>query len=84
MDKDRIDAIAARGEQIKTNSTEFLWVCRSIKPPLLLPDKPILSEQCSPAGGAAVQAKGIPGDELIPCTFPRNNSSQENMGENGK
>jgi hypothetical protein len=34
MDKDRIDAIAARGEQIKTISTEFLWVCRGIKPPL--------------------------------------------------
>ena len=36
MDEERAAAaIAARGEQIKTNSAEFLWVCRGIKPPLL-------------------------------------------------
>ena len=42
MDKQRaaaIAAIATRGEQIKTNSAEYLWVCRGIKPPL--PDKPV-------------------------------------------
>jgi hypothetical protein len=38
-DKDRFAAIAARGEQIKTNSAEFLWICRGIKPPPLA-DKP--------------------------------------------
>jgi hypothetical protein len=32
--------IAARGEQIKLNSAEYLWVCKGIKPPML-PDKPI-------------------------------------------
>ena len=44
MDKDHIVAIAARGEAIKTNSTEFLWVCRGIKPPVLPPDKPLPSD----------------------------------------
>jgi hypothetical protein len=33
-------AIAARAEQIKQNSAEFLWLCRGIKPPML-PDRPI-------------------------------------------
>jgi hypothetical protein len=33
-------AIAARGEQIKLNSAEYLWICRGIRPPLLA-DKPI-------------------------------------------
>jgi hypothetical protein len=27
--------IATRGEEIKLNSAEYLWVCRGIKPPLL-------------------------------------------------
>jgi len=43
MDKPRaaaIAAVAARGEQIKTNSAEYLWVCCGIRPPLLS-DKPI-------------------------------------------
>jgi hypothetical protein len=35
-------AIAARGEQIKTNSAEYLWICRGIKPALLPPDKPVV------------------------------------------
>jgi hypothetical protein len=34
-DKDRFAAIAARGEQIKQNSAEYLWICRGIKPSLL-------------------------------------------------
>jgi hypothetical protein len=33
-------SIAARGEEIKLNSAEFLWVCKGIRPPLLA-DKPI-------------------------------------------
>jgi hypothetical protein len=33
-------AIAARGEQIKTGSAEYLWICRGVKPPLPPPDKP--------------------------------------------
>jgi len=36
MDKERaatIAAVAARGEQIKTNSAEYLWVCRGVKLP---------------------------------------------------
>ena len=33
-------AIAARGEQIKTSSAEYLWICRGIKPPML-PNKPV-------------------------------------------
>jgi hypothetical protein len=33
-------AIAARGEQIKTNSAEFLWICRGVRPALPPPDKP--------------------------------------------
>jgi hypothetical protein len=37
-DKDRFAAIAARGEQIKTNSAEFLWICKGVRPSLL-PDK---------------------------------------------
>jgi hypothetical protein len=43
MDKDRIAAIAAiaaRGEQIKTNSAEYLWICRGIRPALPPSDKP--------------------------------------------
>jgi len=47
MDKDRVDAIVAvtaRGEQIKTNSAEHLWICRAISPPLL-PDKPVITDR---------------------------------------
>jgi len=36
---DRITAIGTRGEEIKTNSAEYLWPCRGIKP-LMLADKP--------------------------------------------
>jgi hypothetical protein len=36
--KEQIAALATRGEQIKTNSAEFLWICCGIKPPPL-PDK---------------------------------------------
>ena len=43
MDKDGAAAIPARGEQIKTNSAEYLWVCRGIRPPLL-PDKPVATD----------------------------------------
>jgi hypothetical protein len=44
MDKDAhaaavAAAVAARGEQIKTASAEYLWICCGTKPPLL-PDKP--------------------------------------------
>jgi hypothetical protein len=28
--------IGARAEEIKTNSAEFLWLCKGIRPPLLL------------------------------------------------
>jgi hypothetical protein len=48
MDKDRaaaIAAIAARGEQIKTNSAEYLWICRGIKPALPPPDKPVATDR---------------------------------------
>jgi hypothetical protein len=44
MDKDRaaaIVAIASRGEEIKTSSAEYLWICRGIKPALPPPDKPV-------------------------------------------
>ena len=47
MDNDRIAAIAtvaARGEQIKQNNAEYLWICCGIKPPLL-PNKPVLIDQ---------------------------------------
>jgi hypothetical protein len=27
--------IGARAEEIKTNSAEFLWLCKGIRPPLL-------------------------------------------------
>jgi hypothetical protein len=30
-----IAEIGARGEEIKTNSAEFLWLCKGIRPPLL-------------------------------------------------
>jgi hypothetical protein len=46
MDKDRaatITAVATRGEQIKTNSAEYLWLCRGLKPPLL-PDEPVATD----------------------------------------
>jgi hypothetical protein len=36
---DEYAAIGAGGQEIQTNSAEFLWVCRGIRPPLL-PDKP--------------------------------------------
>jgi hypothetical protein len=47
MDKDRIDTIAAAapsGEQIKTNSAEYLRICRGTRPPLL-PDKPVVTDR---------------------------------------
>ena len=40
MDKQRAAALAPRSEQIKTNSAEYLWICRGIRP-ALLPDKPV-------------------------------------------
>jgi hypothetical protein len=49
MDKERIHAIAARTEEIQTNSAEYLWICRGIKPPLLS-DKP--PAQLRPLSGA--------------------------------
>lgn len=45
MDNDRIAAIATvatRGEQIKSNSAEYLWICCRIKPPL--PDRPVVAD----------------------------------------
>ena len=41
--KERIAGIAARREQIKTNSAEYLWICRRVKPPLL-PNKPVVAD----------------------------------------
>jgi hypothetical protein len=49
----RIIAIAARAEQIRTNSSEYLWVCRGIRPPLPPPDKP-LPQQAVSIGALAV------------------------------
>jgi hypothetical protein len=46
MDKDRAAAIAARAEQIKTNSAEYLWVCRGVRP-APLPDKPGATDRSS-------------------------------------
>ena len=46
MDKQRaaaIEAVAARDEQIKTHSVEYLWVCHGVKPPLL-PNTPVVTE----------------------------------------
>jgi len=45
--KEQIAALGTRGEQIKTNSAEFLWVCRGIKPPLL-PDRPLADPDADP------------------------------------
>jgi len=42
MDKDRAAAIAARAEQIRKASAEYLWICCGIKPPL--PDKPVVTD----------------------------------------
>jgi hypothetical protein len=36
-------AIATRGEQIKTNNAEYLWICCGIRPPLL-PNKPVVAD----------------------------------------
>jgi len=36
-------AIAPRGEQIKTNNAEYLWICCGIRPPLL-PNKPVVAD----------------------------------------
>jgi hypothetical protein len=33
MNKDRTAAIPAPGERAKTNSAEYLWICRGIIPP---------------------------------------------------
>jgi hypothetical protein len=48
MDKDAhavavAAAVAKRGEEIKQNSAEFLWVCCGLRPPLL-PDKPVVTD----------------------------------------
>jgi hypothetical protein len=45
MHKERVAAIAARGEQIKANS-----VCRAIRSPLL-PDKPVITDPAVNLGG---------------------------------
>lgn len=39
----RILAIGTRGEQIKTTSAEYLWICRGVRPPPL-PDKPVTAD----------------------------------------
>jgi hypothetical protein len=47
MDKNRAAAVAAigeRGEQIKINSAEYLWICCGVRPPLV-PDKPIITDR---------------------------------------
>lgn len=43
MDKERIAAIAAHGEQIKVSSAEYRWICRGIKR-APLPDKPVATD----------------------------------------
>jgi hypothetical protein len=48
-------AIAARGQEIQTNSAEYLWICRGIKPPLL-PDKP-LARDLRPLNGVSLERK---------------------------
>jgi hypothetical protein len=35
----RIAVVAARAKQIRTNSSEFLWICRGIKPSLSPPGR---------------------------------------------
>jgi hypothetical protein len=48
MDENRaaaIAAVAARGEEIKTASAEFLWICRGVKPPLPPADKPVATHR---------------------------------------
>jgi hypothetical protein len=53
MHRDRIHAIAARTEEIQTNSAEYLWICRGIKPPLLA-DRPVATRNSrSPASTEA-------------------------------
>jgi hypothetical protein len=41
-------AIAKRGEEIKTHSAEFLWICQGVRPPLPPPDKPAIVARNSP------------------------------------
>ena len=57
MNKERLDAIAVRGEQIKTQSAEFLWICFGVRPPLL-PDKPVIADRTA----------ANPGDLQLYCT----------------
>jgi hypothetical protein len=46
-------AIAARGEEIKTHSAEYQWICRGIKPALPPPDKPAIVARNSPGPEAS-------------------------------
>jgi hypothetical protein len=41
--KEQIAGIAACGEQIKTNSAKYLWICRGVNPPPL-PDRPVVND----------------------------------------
>jgi hypothetical protein len=41
-------AIAKRGEEIKTHSAEYQWICCGAKPALLPPDKPAIVARNSP------------------------------------
>jgi hypothetical protein len=43
-------AIAARGEEIKTHSAEYQWICRGVKPALLPPDKPAVAARSGRSG----------------------------------
>jgi hypothetical protein len=52
--------IGARGEEIKTNSSEYLWICKGIRPPLL-PNKiavdPNLAAHLDPNLAAHLQVR---------------------------
>jgi hypothetical protein len=55
FERQRAAAIAARGEQIKTNSAEYLWICCGIRPALPPPDKAIVIDRNNPPGPEAFE-----------------------------
>jgi hypothetical protein len=55
FERQRAAAIAKRAEEIRTNSAEFQWICRGVKPALPPPDKPVVIDRNNPPGPEAFE-----------------------------
>ena len=55
FERQRAAAIAKRAEEIRTQSSEYLWICRGVKPALPPPDKAIIVDRNNPPGSKAFE-----------------------------